>query len=52
MKYCKTLLHIYHVPAQNTSSTLTTQKKMDFILVIVSLAGLISAFSFLLTISR
>lgn len=52
MKHCKTLLHIYHVPAQNTSSALISQKKMDVILVIVSLAGLISAFSFLITISR
>lgn len=52
MKNRKTRLHICHVPAQNTTSPLFTQKNMDITLVIVSLAGLIRAFFFLLTISR
>lgn len=52
MKNRKTRLHICHVPERNTTSRLFTQKNMDITLVIVSLAGLISAFFFLLTISR
>lgn len=52
MKNRKTLLHICHVPTQDTTSRLFTQKNLDITLVIVSLAGLISALSFLLTITR
>lgn len=52
MKNRKTLLHICHVPTQNATRPFISQKNMDITLVIVSLAGLISALSFLLTITR
>lgn len=52
MKHSETCTHlrIYHAPAPEVNRFFT-QKNMDLAVMIVSIAGLISAMAFLLTLS-